>query len=890
MKKNTLLILFGLICCISTLHAQEATSFTDADLSLLGSIQSKTVQNQQSNIIPVQTNLVTSTFTSRTAFQAACAGLPLEDFTGGPGPGGIVGCTNISSAGSTCYPAGEIIPGFILTASEGGNIVALGSGYTTNTSTAVGADLFAQFSVITFSDPNVTSVGMDILSFVGNTDFRVFDSGGVLTDTFTLVNPAYSENFFGVITDVPIGKIEIEAASDGAELFENLEFGSCTTATNTPPTAICQNITVQLDATGSITINAAQVDNGSSDVEGPVTLSIDIDTFDCSNIGPNTVTLTVTDSDNDTTTCTATVTVNDTELPEAVCQAITVQLDANGTVSIVAADVDGGSTDNCGVDTVTIDIDTFDCSNVGDNNVTLTVTDVNGNVSDCIAVVTVEDTIAPAIACPADVMANTNPGDCSAIVSFANPVALDNCGIATVIQTAGLASGSAFPVGVSIVEFTATDVNGNAANCSFNITVTDNEAPMAICQPITIQLDEFGNASITAADVDGGSTDQCGVASMAIDMDTFDCSNVGDNDVILTVTDVNGNVSDCTAVVTVEDGTAPVVSCQSITVELDANGTVTITGADIDNGSTDACGIASYDLDMETFDCSNIGENTVILTVTDVNGNSDTCSAIVTVEDNIAPVLVCQDFTIEIGADGTATLDPNDVIASNDDACGIFTVAVDVTAFSCADIGTPVTVQVFTEDNNGNLATCMATITAVDLLAPVVTCPANQTVDPGAGNLFYILPDYFATGEATAIDNCTDPVTITSQSPVAGTELPDGIHTITLTGTDEYGNIGMCSFELTVESVLGVGDNNQELGGISMYPNPAQNTVTIDNSQQLELVEAGVYDLTGRLVLHIDLKNMGIMKTITIDHLSSAAYMVIIKGKSGQIIKRLIKE
>src|SRR5690606_28101983 len=97
--------------------------------------------------------------------------------------------------------------------------------------------------------------------------------------------------------------------------------------------------------------------------------------------------------------------------------------------------------------------------------------------------------------------------------------------------------------------------------------------------------------------------------------------------------------------------------------------------------------------------------------------------------------LVCQDFTIEIGPDGTATLDPSDVIASNDDACGIFTTAVDITEFSCADIGTTVTVQVFSQDNNGNLSSCFATVTAVDVLAPVVTCPADQTVDPGAGNL-----------------------------------------------------------------------------------------------------------------------------------------------------------
>ena len=44
---------------------------------------------------------------------------------------------------------------------------------------------------------------------------------------------------------------------------------------------------------------------------------------------------------------------NDSTPPTAVCQDITVQLDANGTVSITAADIDGGSFDNCGIASIT---------------------------------------------------------------------------------------------------------------------------------------------------------------------------------------------------------------------------------------------------------------------------------------------------------------------------------------------------------------------------------------------------------------------------------------------------------------------------------------------------------------------------------------------------------
>ncbi|WP_203293541.1 HYR domain-containing protein [Luteirhabdus pelagi] len=672
---------------------------------------------------------------------------------------------------------------------------------------------------------------------------------------------------------------------------------TCTTtvtvADSVAPVANCvAPFTVQLDASGSASITVADIDNGSTDNCGIVSTSIDVTDFTCADVGPNTVTLTVTDVNGNTDTCTTTVTVADNVAPVANCAApFTVQLDASGAASITATEIDNGSTDNCGIASTSIDVTNFSCADVGANTVTLTVTDVNGNTSTCSTTVTVEDTIAPSIACPADITANTDAGDCFATVTFPTPIALDNCGIDTVEQTAGLPSGSQFPVGVNTIEFMATDANGNSSTCSFTITVNDNEAPVAVCQDITIQLDANGIAGITAADVDGGSIDQCGVASTAIDIDTFDCSNVGANNVVLTVTDVNGNSSTCTAVVTVEDVTAPVVACQDITVELDPiTGLATVLGTDIDNGSTDACGIASYDLDIDIFDCSNIGDNTVVLTVTDTNGNVETCTATVTVQDNTSPELVCQDFTIEIGVDGFATLDPSNVIASNDDVCGIQTVAVDITEFSCADIGTPVTVQVFSQDSNGNTSTCTATVTAVDVLAPVVTCPANQTVDPGEGNLFYILPDYFATGEATAFDNCTDSITITSQEPAAGTPLPDGVHVITLTATDEYGNVGTCAFELTVESELGVEDPRQDFASLSIYPVPTDNILNISNPQGIDLKKVEIYDQRGRLVYTETLSGVGTINTINVSRLAAATYYVRIYGQSGQITKRLIKE
>ena len=203
-----------------------------------------------------------------------------------------------------------------------------------------------------------------------------------------------------------------------------------------------ESITNQL---GSYNFEIIIINDGSTDNCSVDTTSIDITDFDCSNVGDNTVTLTVTDTSGNSSTCTTTVTVEDNVAPIANCAApFTVQLDANGQASITASDINDTSTDNCGIATTSIDITDFDCSNIGDNTVTLTVTDVNGNPATCTTTVTVEDTIAPTIVCAMDTMASTDPGDCFATVSFPNPVALDNCSVDSIVQTAGLPSGSQF--------------------------------------------------------------------------------------------------------------------------------------------------------------------------------------------------------------------------------------------------------------------------------------------------------------------------------------------------------------------------------------------------------------------------------------------------------------
>ena len=67
---------------------------------------------------------------------------------------------------------------------------------------------------------------------------------------------------------------------------------------------------------------------------------------------------------------------------------------------------------------------------------------------------------------------------------------------------------------------------------------------------------------------------------------------------------------------------------------MDSTGNYTLTTADvaaIGNGSSDACGIKSMKVSPSSFTCANVGDNTVMLTVCDNNGNLSTCSTKITV-------------------------------------------------------------------------------------------------------------------------------------------------------------------------------------------------------------------------------------------------------------------
>ncbi len=183
---------------------------------------------------------------------------------------------------------------------------------------------------------------------------------------------------------------------------------------------------------------------------------------------------------------------SDAEPPVAIAQNLTIELDADGLASITAMDIDNGSSDNCGITSMVVDVSSFDCSNLGENTVTLTVTDVGGNMVSTTAVVTVEDNIAPTVSCPD-----------SMVVAYCDPVAVfeveadDNCSANLIInQTSGLPSGSEFPEGETTTQtFEVMDAAGNLATCSFTVEVSETMSVNASATDVSCFGEADGSAS-----------------------------------------------------------------------------------------------------------------------------------------------------------------------------------------------------------------------------------------------------------------------------------------------------------------------------------------------------------------------------------------------------------
>ncbi|MEQ1745492.1 MAG: T9SS type A sorting domain-containing protein [Saprospiraceae bacterium] len=425
--------------------------------------------------------------------------------------------------------------------------------------------------------------------------------------------------------------------------------------------------------------------------------------------------------------------------------------------------------------------------------------DANGCSRTVSIQITLDDVTKPTITCPANLTIAAGAG-CDGTVGDRTGLATnltDNCGTPTVGQSPAANTPLSGHNDSETVTLTADDNHGNTESCTFTVTLKDVTPPAALCKAAAAQIQVNDQATITVADVDNNSTDNCGVATRSLSKTVFTCADIGANTVTLTVTDINGITGTCTATVTITDPNAycctlPDARCKAAIVALVGN-SVTVTVANVNDNSTAGCGLQSISVSPNTFNCSHAGtQQTVTLTVTDINGNSDNCQATVTVVDNIPPTIFC----------------PNTVTVT----CSIYVPAVNLSAaFASDNCGTPVKSHVGdattnqtcanrktitrtyrATDASGNSSTCSQVITVFDNVAPVFTSVySNITVQCNS------VP---AAGSLTASDECDGSVGVVynGQTSTPG-PCPDAYTLIRKwTATDACGNTKTFTYRITV--------------------------------------------------------------------------------------------
>ncbi len=324
--------------------------------------------------------------------------------------------------------------------------------------------------------------------------------------------------------------------------------GTCTTTLTvvdeTPPT-------ITLVGADPIVIECAApfADPGATadDICGGIVAVSSSGAVDPSTPGSYTITYSVTDPSGNTAAATRTVNVVDTIPPVII---------VNGASPLAVpcqtpfTDPGATASDACAGNVPVTVSGGVDVNTPGDYTRTYSVTDPSGNMTTTMRTVTVLGPCpACVLICPADLTVSSEAGECSAIVNYPPPVAIDEC-VVPVTIVCNPPSGSVFPVGSTTVNCTATDGEGRVATCTFTVTVEDRESWVLTCPPaITVQC----LSDVSPPDFAGGSvTDNCDPNPVVAHLSDV---TTGSNPTLITrtyqVTDANGNPATCTQIITV---------------------------------------------------------------------------------------------------------------------------------------------------------------------------------------------------------------------------------------------------------------------------------------------------------------------------------------------------
>jgi len=380
------------------------------------------------------------------------------------------------------------------------------------------------------------------------------------------------------------------------------------------------------------------------------------------------------------------------------------------------------------------------------------------------------------------------------------------------------ADGLPIPIEITLV---ATDLQNNEGSCVTYVTPVDNVKPTLECpeEIMSVDLDDMGNGTITIEMVrnfilaNGGSfADECGDLTFEVSQEEYDCGNVGAHTITFTVIDKSGNETSCDLNVWVQDNTAPVVACKPngsfnpLPFTLN-NGELVLTVEDILKSADDNCGVSGLSISPNEFDCSHIGiVQSVMVTASDVEGNTGTCTALILIGSSSEPRAVCQDVELILDADGMAELTINMVNDGSEGDCETTlsfdeTILVETLPFDCSDVfdadGEPTTheVTLYVTDKAGTQVSCTANITVRDETPPIANC-RTQPLDLRLVDGRALVP--VRNISTNSNDACSGPVKLSVEPAQFDCSHVGELQIVVLTVEDESGNTSNCEANVNV--------------------------------------------------------------------------------------------
>jgi hypothetical protein len=546
-----------------------------------------------------------------------------------------------------------------------------------------------------------------------------------------------------------------------------LNMSSCvqliTTQDTTKPVIVCPaDVTINCDAdsSSSATGVATATDNCDPVASLIIAQRDSIVSGSCANAKFIYRIWTATDSCMNMSRCVQLITTQDTTKPVIVCPTdLTINCDADASSTATG---EATATDNCdpAASIVIAQRDSIidgSCANAKLIYRIWTATDSCLNISSCVQLITTQDTTKPVIICPADLTINCDASSSSSVTGVAT--ATDNCDPAAsliIAQRDSIIDGSCANAKLIYRIWTATDSCMNMSRCVQLITTQDTTKPVIAC-PIDVTINCDANSSSSATGV-ATATDNCDPAASLIiaQRDSIvdgSCENAKFIYRIWTATDSCMNMSRCVQLITTQDTTKPVIICPAdLTINCDADASSSATGV---ASATDNCDpaasliIAQRD-SIVSGSCANAKLIYRIWTATDSCMNMSRCVQLITAQDTTKPVITCPiNVTINCDANSSSTATGVASATDNCDPAASLIIAQrdSIVNGSCANAKFIYRIWTAT-DSCMNMSRCVQLITTQDTTKPVITCPADLTINCDANS------SSSATGVATATDNC----------------------------------------------------------------------------------------------------------------------------------------